>query len=85
MMKNDDHLNPYEPSLAEIARLQTQLEKTIFSDFNEVDNEKDLVGKPNGLVARLFFLVVVVLIITFLLLMVTKTTPAALATISWNG
>lgn len=74
-----------EPSLAEIARFQTQLKRTVFSDFNEIDNEKDLAGEQNGLVSRLFLVVVVVLVITFLLLMVTKTPPAALATISWNG
>lgn len=85
MMKNNDQPTPSEPSLAEMARFQTQLERTVFSDFNEVDNEKDLAGEQNGLVTRLFLLVVVVLVITFLLLMVTKTPPAALATISWNG
>ena len=84
MLKNDDEPTPYERSLAEMTRFQTQLERTIFSDFNEVDHENDLVGEPNEPVTSLFLLAVVVLIITGLLLMTTKTPPAIHAAISWN-
>jgi len=84
-MKNIDQQTPYEPSLAEVAGFQTRMERTIFSDFNEVDNEKDLVEEPNGLDTGLLVLVIVVLVLTVLLLTVTKTPPAALATIGWNG
>jgi hypothetical protein len=84
-MKNNDQQSPYEPSLAEVAGFQTRIERTIFSDFNEFDNEKDLVQGPNELDTRLILLVIVVLVIAALLLMVTKTPPTALATIGWNA
>jgi uncharacterized iron-regulated membrane protein len=82
MMKNDDEPTPYERSLAEMTRFQAQVERTIFSDFNEADHENDLVGESNEPVASLFLLAVVVLIITGLLLMATKTPPAFHAIIS---